>query len=874
MLKRAVLAIIVLIAVAVPALAERRVALVMAADDYETIRPLKNAVNDARAIGDTLEGLGFDVVVETDRNLKRMRRALDDFREDAAGADVALVFFAGHGIEISGDNRLLPVDADASSIDALKASSLPLEEVRDAVASVAKVGLIVLDACRNDPLGGGEAGGRGVVALIGVKEIKPGLGRMGRAENILFAFSAAPGQTAADGADGHSPFNKALAKYLGTDGLEIRSVLTLVQQEVYDLSRGAQLPYVESGLPTLFFASSTPGAIPERERLLLAMADITPDIRSEIEGLASRSNMPLAPLYAALIATGAASLDSGARGAKLEEAARAFVKTRDEMRQLSSDDPEVAKLRDQAETATVLGAFDTAHGYLAQAAALDRSSRTALKDNFVKRTLSEAATHFVDGGTAEAQGSLFAAMKSYQKSAVTFAEVDAEPMPPEDRRRQLLALQAVADTDVKLGALSDALDAIALLRKAAQRLVQAEPGNAEWLHSLSVSAVLAGDLRVTLGDADGALAEYGRGRDLARQALQLDSGDPTRRRGLAVVLNQIGNIGRTRGDLPGAMTSYSEAISLVTGLLTGQPGDPGLRRDLSFFDLQLGEVQRTLGDLAAAQKACRAALAIRRDLLAANPGDAQAKFDVGVAAEAVGETFSLAHDPDGALPFFEERHRIITALVARSPDNSLWRRDLSVSHEKLGDVRRGQGDDVTALAEYWASHTIMAALAASDPANMSWQRDLTVSYRKLGEMLLTTGDASRALEVFRAAQAVAAGLAARDPGNLDWQYDLAIAKAKVAGGQAAMGKRGPALAGYRAALAIMDNLATHDPGNAGWQWDLFASHFQLAEMGEAPRDHYAAALQVVEKLAGQNRLAAWQEPFVEKTRTALATAAR
>ena len=67
----------------------------------------------------------------------------------------------------------------------------------------------------------------------------------------LFAFSAAPGETASDGADGHSPFTTALAKYLGTDGLEIRSVLTLVQQEVYDLSRGKQLPYVESGLPTL-----------------------------------------------------------------------------------------------------------------------------------------------------------------------------------------------------------------------------------------------------------------------------------------------------------------------------------------------------------------------------------------------------------------------------------------------------------------------------------------------------------------------------------------------------------------------------------------------------------------------------------------------
>ena len=241
--------------------AERRVALVMGDDDYRTVRKLDNAINDARTLEETLKKLGFDVFLEPDRDLRRMRRALDDFREDAKGADVALVFFAGHGVEIGGENRLLPVDADASSLKALKASSLPLEEVRATVSAVSRVGLIILDACRNDPFGASDGSGRGVVALARDKDVKPGLGRIGRAENTLFAFSAAPGETASDGADGHSPFTTALAKYLGTDGLEIRSVLTLVQQEVYDLSRGKQLPYVESGLPNLFFASTSSAAI-------------------------------------------------------------------------------------------------------------------------------------------------------------------------------------------------------------------------------------------------------------------------------------------------------------------------------------------------------------------------------------------------------------------------------------------------------------------------------------------------------------------------------------------------------------------------------------------------------------------------------------
>ena len=187
--------------------------------------------------------------------------------------------------------------------------------------------------------------GRGATSLAKdvADKVKPGLGRIGRAENILFAFSAAPGETAADGTGQNSPFTTALAKYLGTDGLEIRSVLTLVQQEVYDLSRGKQLPYVESGLPKLFFAASAKEPLPERERLLLAMADVTPEMRGEVEQIASDADMPLAPLYGALISADASHLSADSLNARLREAADAFVKVRSEMKTLASDDPQVTR---------------------------------------------------------------------------------------------------------------------------------------------------------------------------------------------------------------------------------------------------------------------------------------------------------------------------------------------------------------------------------------------------------------------------------------------------------------------------------------------------------------------------------------------------
>ncbi|RYI09346.1 MAG: peptidase C14, partial [Acetobacteraceae bacterium] len=147
------------------ALADKRVALLLAAEDYDYVRPLTNPLNDARALEKVLEGLDFEVFVETNRDLKRTRRALDDFKEDAKGADVALLFFAGHGVALDGVNYLLPTDADASSAEKLTETALPLSEAQDAIRAVAPVAIILLDACRDDPFSSGGKEGRGAAAL-------------------------------------------------------------------------------------------------------------------------------------------------------------------------------------------------------------------------------------------------------------------------------------------------------------------------------------------------------------------------------------------------------------------------------------------------------------------------------------------------------------------------------------------------------------------------------------------------------------------------------------------------------------------------------------------------------------------------------------
>jgi uncharacterized caspase-like protein len=214
---------------------EKRVALVIGIGDYASARKLPNPVSDARAVETALKALGFKVVVETDRNNRRLSAALDEFVEDNKGADLALVFFAGHGVQAGGRNFLLPTDAKIDSAAALEASSLSLERVFTRAAEIAPKRIILLDACRNDPFGKpGAAGGRGGGAIVekgsdnapkakaspGV--IQFGLGRIGRADGTVYGFATAPGTTASDGDGANSPFSGALAAHLGKGRARIR----------------------------------------------------------------------------------------------------------------------------------------------------------------------------------------------------------------------------------------------------------------------------------------------------------------------------------------------------------------------------------------------------------------------------------------------------------------------------------------------------------------------------------------------------------------------------------------------------------------------------------------------------------------------------
>ncbi|QIG49540.1 peptidase C14 [Nordella sp. HKS 07] len=830
------------------ALAEKRVALVMGADDYKTIRPLSNAVNDALSIEKTLENLGFEVTLESNRDLKRMRRALEDFREDAAGADVALVFFAGHGVEISGQNFLLPTDAAAHTVDALRSSAMPLDEIRAVVAEIGKVGIIMLDACRNDPLGGGSADGTSRGAMV-VEEpqaqldVRPGLGRMGRAENVLFAFSAAPGATASDGQGPNSPFTTALAKYLGTDGLEIRSALTLVQQEVYDQSRGNQLPYIENGLPKLFFAATTADKLPERERLLLAMADVTPDLRDEIERLALEKDMPLAPLYGALISSDAKDLTLEQRTRKLADAADAFVTTRNQMRTLSSTDPAVTKLRQEAEQQLALGAFDTARGKLAAAATIDSTSRDALKANFLERTLSEATTHAISGGASRADLKYDLAIASYEQATALYGEVSREALPDEQREQQLQTLNDLGDLYVTVGDLAKARKAFEAGQAAATHLADAQPDGRTWSHQLALSTLKLGDVLRDQGDSNGALAAYEHGLSLRRKLAQAHPADGAARGLEAAAYLKVGALHKLQGNPQMALASYEASRDIVKGLVASDAANDDWETTLARSHRLIGELQQEGKKLPEALQSYQASLDLARKLADARPDDALRQFDLASAYEAMGAIqFDEArahkqYSEDGAKPALtslESAAAIIKRLIAADPKNTAWQRGFAGVLERIGETTYFGDNLITkedaekSLAAYKAANEIRQTLVNADPTNKLWVADLVTSYERMATWYEFVPDDVTAIGYSKKAHEAVLKLASLDPENVEWQRNATLYHTKLAGSYVQLKDYANALTYDQAGLDYAIKVAEAHPDKQVYQSDVIVFHGRVA----------------------------------------------
>src|SRR5215212_3344849 len=226
--------------------ADKRVAFVVGNGTYKSVAALPNPSIDAKAMASALRNVGFDVVEGSNLTRDKMTEKLLEFGQKAQGADVAVFYYAGHGIAVGGANYLLPIDADLKSeMDVKLGAAINIDTTLEQTMGDAKVKLVFLDACRDNPF----ANKIRAAARTRSVNVASGLAEMKSAEGTLIAFATGPGQTALDGQSGtNSPFTRALLAHITQPGAEIQQAMTKVRAQVNEETRKEQLPWGHTNL--------------------------------------------------------------------------------------------------------------------------------------------------------------------------------------------------------------------------------------------------------------------------------------------------------------------------------------------------------------------------------------------------------------------------------------------------------------------------------------------------------------------------------------------------------------------------------------------------------------------------------------------------
>ena len=227
-----------------PALADKRVALVIGVSKYQQVPRLTNPARDADAVAALFKQAGFDVINnQRDVGIVELRRVIREFSETARDADIAVVYYAGHGIEVDGTNYLVPADAKLASDFDIEDETISLDRVLKALDGTKRLRLVILDACRDNPFANTMK--RSVASRAigrGLAKVEPTM------SDTLIAFAAKAGAVASDGDGTNSPFAAALVKYIAEPGLDLRIAFGRVRDDVLKTTGYRQEPFVYGSL--------------------------------------------------------------------------------------------------------------------------------------------------------------------------------------------------------------------------------------------------------------------------------------------------------------------------------------------------------------------------------------------------------------------------------------------------------------------------------------------------------------------------------------------------------------------------------------------------------------------------------------------------
>lgn len=234
-----------------PAVRGARMALVIGNGAYAHVKALPNPANDARAVAKSLRDIGFTVSEGVDLDRAAMQKMTRDFLREAARAQVAVVYYAGHGVQVDGRNYLIPVDVALKPGANMTDAMIDMDTIMAGLDDQVRTNILIFDACRNNPMAqqvasaGTNRGIEGASGLAAPTSLGSGA-TLGA--GTLIAFATAPGQVALDGEGANSPFSAALSRHIGTPGLEVQQMLTRVRAEVVSSTKNKQVPWSNSSL--------------------------------------------------------------------------------------------------------------------------------------------------------------------------------------------------------------------------------------------------------------------------------------------------------------------------------------------------------------------------------------------------------------------------------------------------------------------------------------------------------------------------------------------------------------------------------------------------------------------------------------------------
>ena len=227
------------------AVAGDRLALVIGNGAYANAPRLANPANDAADVAQSLRSIGFEVVDGRDLDKRAMEQKIVEFGHKLDGVGLALFFYAGHGLQVNGQNYLVPIDARLQRAGDLSFEAINVNQVLAQMEAEKRVNLVFLDACRDNPLARSLARALGGSRSASVGQ---GLASLQSAVGTMIAYATQPDNTASDGIGRNSPFTAALLKHIATPGLEVRSMMTRVRADVLAATRDKQLPWDHSSL--------------------------------------------------------------------------------------------------------------------------------------------------------------------------------------------------------------------------------------------------------------------------------------------------------------------------------------------------------------------------------------------------------------------------------------------------------------------------------------------------------------------------------------------------------------------------------------------------------------------------------------------------